>query len=85
MTLPLLLDLTEEATFTVAPDGHHKHTYLSYSQQKGPCRVSTPTLFTVLKVMSKNQRGGFSSSEEPPPHLSQDEVKTIKCRTLTII
>ena len=71
MTLPLVLDMSEEETLTVTLDGHDKHNYLSCSQHKGSFRVLTATPFTVFKEVSKNQRAAFSFTEEPLAHKSK--------------
>lgn len=67
-------------------DEHDKHNYLSYSQQKGPFRVLTATLFTAFKEVSKNQGAAFCFAEELPVRISKEYVKTINLQSiLTII
>lgn len=63
--------MSEEETLSATLDGHDKHNCLSYSQQKGPFRVLTATLFTAFKEVSKNQGAAFHFTEEPPVHVSK--------------
>jgi len=56
----------------VTLDGHDKHNHLSCSQHKGPFRVSTATLFTVFKEVSKNQRAAFSFTKEPLARITKN-------------